>query len=410
MALASFLRDNARWLAAGALMSFCSSFGQTFFIALSGPALRQELGLSHGGWGALYTVGTVAAAFTLTASGGLADRFRVRTLAAAVFGLLAAACIAMAAIAPGWAAPAALVGVVFLLRLMGQGWCSHLTFVAMGRWFSAQRARAVAVAALGFSLGEATLPALFVTLEPLLGWRGLWLAAAGLLLAMIPVSALLLTTERTPRQIADSGEDTPGMEGRHWSRAEALRHWSFWALAPGLLAPPFIGTCVFFHQALIAATKDWSLMTVAAAFPFYSAATVLTSFGAAALVDRFGARRLLPLYQAPMALGVLLLALLDAPLSALAVFALCGVTQGAAVAVLGALWPEVYGARHIGAIRGVAVAMMVVATAAGPGMTGLLVDAGVGIEAQFAGLSLWAFATCLFYWRLAARLRAALGR
>ena len=90
--------------------------------------------------------------------------------------------------------------------------------------------------------------------------------------------------------------------------------------------------------------------------------------------------------------------------------AFLGATQGAAVAVLGALWPEVDGTRHVKAIRGAAAPMMVLAAAAGPGLTGALIDLGVGIDAQVAGLSLWALATCAFCGALAARLRAAMTR
>jgi MFS family permease len=399
----TFIVQNARWLGAGALLSFCSSFGQTFFIALSGPAIQAELGLTHGQWGGVYTAATVASALALTLSGGLADRFRVRVLAALTLAFLATAAVSMALVAGALA----LGLTVFALRLLGQGWCSHLAFTAMGRWFSAQRGRAVALAAMGFSLGEATLPTVFVHASAALGWRGTWLAAAGLLILCVPPLLWLLSRERTPRQIAEA-DSTPGMMGLHWTRAQALRHWTFWALAPGLLAPPFIGTAVFFHSAHLAQVKGWSLATVAAAFPAYSLATVLCSFAAAWAVDRFGARRLLPLYQAPLGAGVLLLALGDAPAAAFTGLALLGVTQGAAVAVLGALWPEVYGTRHIGAIRGTAVSMMVFATAVGPGLTGALLDAGVGVEAQFAVLSLWALATCFFYWAVAARIRAAM--
>ena len=35
-----FVGTNSRWLAGGFLLAFFSSFGQTFFIALSGAELR----------------------------------------------------------------------------------------------------------------------------------------------------------------------------------------------------------------------------------------------------------------------------------------------------------------------------------------------------------------------------------
>jgi hypothetical protein len=42
------LLRRADLLAGGFLLTFASSLGQTWFVALSGPALRAELGLGHG--------------------------------------------------------------------------------------------------------------------------------------------------------------------------------------------------------------------------------------------------------------------------------------------------------------------------------------------------------------------------
>lgn len=59
-----FLRANARWLAAGLLLTMFSSFGQTFFIGLSGNRLRAAFDLSDGDFGGLYMLGTLASAAT----------------------------------------------------------------------------------------------------------------------------------------------------------------------------------------------------------------------------------------------------------------------------------------------------------------------------------------------------------
>lgn len=55
--LGGFLKANAPWLGAGALMTLASSFGQTFFIAIFAGEIRAEFGLGHGAWGAIYTLG-----------------------------------------------------------------------------------------------------------------------------------------------------------------------------------------------------------------------------------------------------------------------------------------------------------------------------------------------------------------
>ena len=52
----SFLRTNARWIAGGFLLTFFSSFGQTFFIGLSGEELRAKFDLTDGpSWAASST-------------------------------------------------------------------------------------------------------------------------------------------------------------------------------------------------------------------------------------------------------------------------------------------------------------------------------------------------------------------
>ncbi len=398
-----FLVENARWLGAGLALTFASSFGQTFFIALFGAEIRAEYGLSHGGWGALYTLATLASAALLSVSGGLSDRHRARAIAVVVLALYAGVCLGMAqGSGVVWLGLA-----VFGLRFCGQGMMSNIAMTAMGRWFSAQRGRAVALTALGYSLGEALLPALSVAAVALIGWRGVWVAASVFLLALIPAMLWLLARERTPQQHARE-VTVAGMDGRHWTRAQALRDGAFWAVSLGLLGPPFINTALFFHQTTLAESKGWSLGQIALAYPFYSVVTIGFSFLAAALVDRFGARRLLPFYQIPMALAALALSLGDAVWVAWLVFALLGATQGSAVSLLGALWPELFGARHIGAIRGVAVSSMVFATAVGPGVTGGLIDLGVRIETQFLGFAAIGFGVCAMFARLTPRLNARL--
>ena len=51
MSLLRFLSENIQWLAAGILLTFLSSFGQTFFISIFAGEIRSTFGLSHGQWG-----------------------------------------------------------------------------------------------------------------------------------------------------------------------------------------------------------------------------------------------------------------------------------------------------------------------------------------------------------------------
>ena len=198
-----FLRSNARWLAAGLLLTFASSFGQTYFIALFGGQLRAAFELSHGDFGSLYTLATLASAATLVWLGPSADRVSVHRLAALTLCGLAAASLAMA----GVASPLMLVAVLYGLRLFGQGMLSHLAMTAMARWFSEYRGRALSIAGLGFPFGEAVLPSVAVALMAALGWRQTWVAAAGMLLVVAaPALASRAGIRRADESLAgDSG-------------------------------------------------------------------------------------------------------------------------------------------------------------------------------------------------------------
>ncbi len=393
----SFLRSNLRWLGAGFLLSFSSSFGQTYFISLFSGDLRAAFDLSHGGFGGLYTLATLASAATLVWLGKLADTQPLARLSAATITGLALIALAMAAVA----SPVMLVLVLFGLRLFGQGLLSHLCFTAMGRWYNAQRGRAIAIAAMGFPAGEALFPIVAVGLALWIGWRETWIVAAGaLLLLALPLAYLLLRNGRTPRNPAPvdgRGKVLP----RDWTRGEVLRDPLFYALMPGILAPSFILTGVFFHQVHLVETKGWSLALFAAAYPGYSLAAVGASLAFGWAVDRWNAGRLLPAYLLPMAAGLFLLGLADAAWVALAFMALSGATAGAATTLIGALWAEIYGTRHLGAIRALAVAAMVFATGLAPGLMGGLLDLGIGLDAQILVMAVYTLAAAVLFLGLA---------
>jgi hypothetical protein len=82
----------------GLLLTFFSSFGQTFFIALFSDGIRTDLGLSHGGFGMLYSLATLASAGCLMWLGRKLDELDLRLYAALVCAGLAGACFLMGSV------------------------------------------------------------------------------------------------------------------------------------------------------------------------------------------------------------------------------------------------------------------------------------------------------------------------
>lgn len=398
-----FLRDNARWLAAGALLSLSTVFGQTFFISLYAGQWREEFGLSHGQWGAIYMTATLASAALLTQAGRLADIWRTRSVALAILAAFALVCVGVG-MADHWLTLAVLI---FGLRFCGQGMLSHLSVVAMGKWFRANRARAVAVSHLGFSFGEAVLPAAAIGAIAVVGWRASWLwAAAALVLFAAPLLWWLLLRERSPAAMA-AHVSSPGMEGRHWTRGEMMRHWSFWALIPGIVGPSWIGTVIFFQIVHLAEIKGWDMLDYAAlAYPVYSGLAVAFSFVFGWAADRLGVLRLLPVYLIGWGAGAALMGAAEGLWTGVAALAFGGVATGGVQVVHGAVFAELYGTRWLGGIKAIAAALMVLGSALGPGVSGALLDLGVGFEAQCYGMGAYMALVSLWFLWISGRYRA----
>lgn len=380
----SFLRDNAAFLSAGLLICFTSSYGQTFFISLFAAEIMRDFDLSDGDWGLIYTVATTVSAVLMVFVGSLTDRLRVRRLAMVASGGLALACVAMATLSGA----IALTVTILALRLFGQGLMSHIANVAMARWFIAARGKALSISSMGFALGQAILPIIFVALLAVFDWRVLWLVAAGLVVLSMPVILRLLRAERTPQSLA---RDTPalGMHGRHWTRGAMLRHWLFWLLIPLLLGPPAFGTALFFHQVHLTEVKGWDLLDYVALMPLFTAVSVATTFASGALLDRVGTGRLLAVYMLPFAGTFLLIGWATTLWGAALGLMVLGLGTGTQATVPTAFWAEYFGTRHLGSIKALAVAIMVFGSAIGPGITGVLIDAGHPFPEQMPAIAVY---------------------
>ncbi|MEJ6403320.1 MFS transporter [Yoonia sp. 2307UL14-13] len=373
----SFIRDNAPFLAVGGLLLFLSSFGQTFLIAVFAGEIRAEFNLSNGDWGLLYMVATMASAAVMVFAGGLTDRFRVRSLGIVVLLLLALSCLGMAFNH----SVVGLVIIIFCLRLFGQGMTSHTAATAIARWFIATRGRALAIVTVGFVIAEAGLPILSAWIKTFVPWRHVWVGFACFILLMLPLLWRLLRLERTPQSVAKT-DSSPGMDGRHWTRSQAIRHPLFWTVLPAMTLFPMFATAFWFHQVHFAEIKGWSHVALVAVFPLGTFTFMASTFVFGWAIDRFGVSRLLLIYLLPYSIAFIIHAY--APTIAWAALGviLMGLAGGGQSTLPVTTWSTYFGTAHIGSIKAVATAVMVLGSAIGPGLSGWLIDVGVGWETQ----------------------------
>jgi MFS family permease len=377
-----FIIDNRHFLGFGFIVSFFFSFGTTPLIALFSSEIRAEFGLSHGDYGVLYSLANMVAAAGIVWFGRMIDTTDLRLYSALVCGLLIASCLLIS-----WAPSvpflfAALVG----LRLAGPGLMNHTVSTCMARYFDAERGRALAIAGIGSPVSETVAPIILVSLITILGWRETWMSMAAILaIFLIPISLWLLKGhgERHHGYLLELAVHkvaaTP--EGRQWSRNEVLRNSRFYLILPAVLVPPVIIAGLFFHQVYLVESKGWSLTWWAICMGGFAIARVGITLVSGPIIDRFGATRTLPFYIAPMAMALLVLATIDHPVGALLFLVLGGISTGARLTAVNAIWAEIYGTTHLGAIRALVQGLIILAIALSPASMGWMLDFGITIEA-----------------------------
>jgi MFS family permease len=378
----ALIRQEWRLLLFGFLMTFWSSPGQTFLISLFSGEIRAEMGLSDGEFAGIYSLATLTSAVVVIWSGALADRIDLKKLSLFVVCGLAIGCAMMA-----FSDTVILLLLsLFLLRQFGQALMFIISSTAMVRYLDEHKGKANALAGMGYTVAEAVMPGLLVALLLWVGWRQSWLVAGALLLIfMLPATFYLLRDQHQRHQRYQSRLDSEDKaEGtvrrRQWTRAEVIRDPLFYLFAPGLMSQPLMFTGFIFHQVHLVETKGWSLISWAALFSLYATVSVATKLICGPLIDRYGAIRMIPLVALPMGVGLVILALAENLWWGGVFLVLTGITVGFQSTAVAPFWSEMYGNKHLGAIKSLGAAAMVFCTALSPVVIGWQIDRGVSME------------------------------
>lgn len=377
-------------------MTFWSSPGQTFFISLFSAEIRAELNLSDGEFGGIYSLATLLSAIIMVWSGTLVDRVDLRKFALITVLGLSIGCGLMS-ISVG--VSSLFIG-IFMLRQMGQGLMFITSTTAVVRYINASKGKSTALAGMGYAVSEAVMPSIAVALLLWVGWRISWQISGLVLIAiMIPTILYLLRNHRERHQhyqrtLLSEEQNSPlTSRNRQWTRAEVIRDKLFYLFAFGLMSQPLMFTGFIFHQVHLVESRGWSLPAWASLFFMYALISVATKFISGFLVDRYGAIRLVALVGLPMAFGLIILSQGTNLFWGGVFLALTGITVGFQSTVSAPFWAEMYGSKHLGAIKSLGAALMVFCTAVSPILFGWFIDAGTPMETLAMGSAIYMFLT-----------------
>jgi MFS family permease len=363
-----FFFDNKRLISFGFLLTFFSSFGQTFLLSLYVPIIIEDFGLTHSFFGGVYALATVGSSFILVYAGKQIDKSDLKKYTLYSAFLLMLSCLILAF--------SVNILMVFLgilgLRFAGQGLLSHISNTTISKNFDKSRGKALSITSLGYASGEGFFPMLVSFVIGYAGWRNSLITnsvAVGILL--IPAAWFSL------KEIEGHSQSHNQRSTDNYSRRFLLKDKFFFLLAVNSVVLPFLVTGLFFYQSSLAEFKNWPIEWLTFCFIGFAIGRSVFSLLSGKLIDKFSAVRLLPGYLLPFLVGLILLLLVEHVYSGLIYLLLTGVSVGLAGTIKTAAIAEIYGPNQLGGIRSVFAMLMVLGTALSPLLFGSLIDMGL---------------------------------
>ena len=368
---------NKKVLLFGFIFTFFSSFGQSFFLGLFNPSIRNELNITHGQFGSIYAGATICSSLLLIWFGKKIDDIKLFNYSFIVIGILFFSSIFFSLITNIYFLAIA----IFLMRFSGQGLMSHTSSTTVSRYFNKRRGKALSGIWFGLSSAEFILPILIIFFLNIFSWRTIWHFIALVIFVVLPF-VIFYTIKNV--SIDSREEDNFKKKSfdfiKSWRRSEVLKDFKFYIVSLNMLAMPWIVTGVFIYQSFISESKSWGPFIIPQSFMVYSITSILTLIFSGFLVDKFTSRKLIPFMNIPLLFGLLILYFFDFEVYAYLFFGLMGISNGLANVLGSSTWAEIYGVRYLGSIKALTTALMVFSTAFGTAIFGLLIDKGLTIE------------------------------
>ncbi len=349
---------------------FFSGPGQTFSVSVFIDSYINEFGWSRSLVSGMYSMGTLAAGVVMSVVGGLFDRYghrRMSTLVAVFFG---AACMYMSFIG---SLPMLFIG-FFLIRLLGQGSMSLIGATLVPQWFIRNRGRALSIVSLFGAVGLATIPSINTWIIQNVSWQVGWRIWVFLLWFFVAPMVYFFVRTR-PENVGllpdgdvvnNASEEVEFIEEVSWTLREAVRTRAFWIIIYLIIVPSAINTGCMFHQISILGEAGLSPQQAALINGVFSIVRIPFILIAGQLADRIQLRFLLTVSQFLIVLMLITLYFANSVPLVIMYGVFFGLQMALQGLVIGVIWPDYYGRRYLGSIRGVTMMAGVIGSALGP--------------------------------------------
>ncbi len=394
--------------------------GQTIGVSVFTDHLIEATGLSRLQLANAYLFGTVTSGCLLPFGGKLLDRLgarRIAVLASIGLGLTLVyltVCDRLSLFfsaflpftSPTIAAVLLVIGFV-CLRFCGQGMLTMTSRTMLGKWFDRRRGQVSGIEGIFVAFGFAIAPYFFSQSIAVLGWRGTWLSLAvivgvgmssigwllfrdnpevcGLRMDGDPVvSSSAADLNKTPLNEASESAVLWGMP-----RRQALGTLAFWAVTLAFMSQALSITGITFNIVSIGAEMGIAEADMVRIFVPIAVVSTAVGYGVGVACDRVRIQYLFIFMMISQAIGIATIANLDRPWMTIPAVVGLGISGGCFGTLSTVVLPRFFGRAHLGAIAGVQMMAVVIASAIGPS----LLASSKSITGSYAsGL----YACCLF--------------
>lgn len=203
-----------------------------------------------------------------------------------------------------------------------------------------------------------------------------------LLLFFVPIAWIWVrdTPEQVgmlPDQTNSRGSSVPTLGNiaeESWTLQEAMRTREFWLILLCVAIPALVNTGLTFHLTSILGEQGLGVATAASVLSIMAFVGFPMTFVAGFAVDRFPIHWVLAFVFVLEMIFLCLILNLQTIVGAVVFAFFWGAANGLEQIVINAIWPNYFGRRYLGSIRGIAMMLMVVGSALGPLPYGVAFD------------------------------------